>query len=86
MRKCTYKEMVGAKPRAMEAKKDLVGSGMKRSGLASEDTLNSHGGMRKIVGKIHSHTTKFASRFPGILPRISRPLNGVCRYSININA
>ena len=50
MRKCTYKEMVGAKPRAMEAKKDLVGSDMKRSGLASEDTLNSRGGMRKIVG------------------------------------
>ena len=62
-----------------EVKKDLAGSwnDMKGLGLSSANALDRHA-WRKIVGE--KCLTRFVWSSPGILPRISRPLNGVCAY------
>ena len=54
----------------------VVRNDMEGLGLASVDTLGSHAWRRKIVGG--TCWSRFAWNSPGILSRLSRPLNGVC--------
>ena len=58
---------------------EVVKNDMNGLGLASADALNRRAWRRKIVDCVgHMFGPKFVWSSPGILPRMSRLLNGVC--------